>query len=329
MSGKVMVLVEHRDGAAARISGENLTLAQKLATATGGTASALVLGSGDAARAVATSVAGKNLAEVLLVDNPHLKDYTPEGYAKAIEQVVAQEKPNTLILGHDSLGYDLAGKLAARLGRACMTDISEFRVESGQSVFVKPVYYGKLQADIQLRGDGPHVISARPGAFAADEVEAGQAPVREVAVTLADSEMRTKVHGFLSQVKGAVDLTAAEIIVSGGRGLQKPENFPTHSRSGRGLGSGKSAPRGPVVDAGWMPRDRQVGSSGQTVSPKLYIAVGISGAMQHLVGMKNSKVIVAINKDPNAPIFDIADYGIVDDLFKVVPALIEAVKARR
>lgn len=327
MSGKVMVLVEHRDGATARISGENLTLAQKLAAATGGTASALVLGAGDAARAVATSVAGKKLAEVLLVENPHLKDYTPEGYAKAIEQVVAQERPDYLILGHDSLGYDLAGKVAARLGRACMTDISEFRVESGQSVFVKPVYYGKLQADVQLRGDGPHVISARPGAFAADEAEAGQTPVREVALTLADSEMRTKVHGFLSQVKGAVDLSAAEIIVSGGRGLQKPENFQLIRDLAAALGAEVGASR-PVVDAGWMPRDRQVGSSGQTVSPKLYIAVGISGAMQHLVGMKNSKVIVAINKDPNAPIFDIADYGIVDDLFKVVPALIEAVKAR-
>jgi electron transfer flavoprotein alpha subunit len=279
-------------------------------------------------RSAAQAVAGKQLDEVLVVDNPHLKDFTPDGYTRAIELVAAQEKPAYIVMGHDSLGWDLAGRLAARLGKPCLTDVAELRVEGGRAIFVKPVYYGKLQMDQAPRGEGPAVLTLRPSAFPADEAAAGQAAVRDVAVSLADADVRTKVLGLLSQVKGAVDLSAAEVIVSGGRGLGKPENFKLIQDLASVLGAEVGASR-PVVDAGWMPRERQVGSSGQTVSPKLYIAVGISGAMQHLVGMKGSKVIVAINKDANAPIFDIADYGIVDDLFKVVPALIEALKARR
>ena len=327
MNGNVIVLIEHKDGQVGRMGWETVALGQKLARELGVTASALVLGSGEAARAAAQAVSGKELREVLVADNPHLKDATPEGYTAAVEQVAAAEKPGFVVFGHGSLGYDLAGKIAARLGGGCVTDASDLRIDAGTPVFVKPVYYGKLHADLVAVGPGPAIVTARPGAFPADEARAGQAPVREVAVQLADAEMRTKVLGFLAQVKGEVDLTAAEIIVSGGRGLQKPENFQLIRDLAAALGAEVGASR-PVVDAGWMPRERQVGSSGQTVNPKLYIAVGISGAMQHLVGMKGSKVIVAINKDPNAPIFEVADYGIVDDLFKVVPALIEALKSR-
>jgi electron transfer flavoprotein alpha subunit len=327
MSGKVLVLIEHKDGQVGRMGLETVALGQKLGQALGRGTSALVLGNGEAARAAAKAVAQKRLDEVLLAEHPHLKEPTPDGYTAAAAQVAEQEKPGYLVLGHGSLGYDVAGKLAARLDRPCITDVSELRAEGGAVAFVKPVYYGKLQADLVAQGEGPVVVTARPGAFPADEAEAGQAAIREVGLTLADAEMRTRVLGLLAQIKGAVDLSAAEIIVSGGRGLEKAENFQLIRDLAAALGGEVGASR-PVVDAGWMPRERQVGSSGQTVSPKLYIAVGISGAMQHLVGMKGSKVIVAINKDPNAPIFEVADYGIVDNLFKVVPALIEALKAR-
>jgi electron transfer flavoprotein alpha subunit len=327
MSGKVMVLVEHREGVVGRITWECVALAQRLGKELGSGACALVLSSGETAKSLAQSVSQKQLEEVLVVDDPRLKEYTPDAYTRAIEQVVAAEQPGIILMGHSSLGYDLAGKLAAHLGRSCMTDVSDVRVEGAQAVFVKPVYYGKLLQDMVGKGEGPHVVSTRPGSFPADEAAAGSAAVRELSVTLTDGEVQRKVLGFLSQVKGAVDLSAAEIIVAGGRGLGKPENFQLIKDLAAALGAEVGASR-PVVDAGWLARDRQVGSSGQTVSPKLYFAIGISGAMQHLVGMKGSKVIVAINKDPNAPIFDVADYSIVDDLFKVVPALIEAVKNR-
>ncbi len=325
MSDKILVVVEHQNGQVGRMTWENVALAQKLGAALGIGAGALVLGSG--AEAVARELATKKLAEVLLVENSHLATMTPEGFIKAISQVVEQESPRFLVFGQNSMGLDLAARLAARLDRACATDVNGYRVEDGKVIFTKGVYYGKLLSDLECQGDAPHVISTAQGAFVADDAEAGEAPIRQLNVTLAEEDIRRKVLGLISQMKGGVDLTVAEVIVAGGRGLQKQDNFGMIEDLAAALGAEIGASR-PVVDAGWLSRERQVGSSGQVVSPKLYIAVGISGAMQHLVGMKGSKVIVAINKDPNAPIFDVAHYGIVDDLFKVVPALTEAIKAR-
>jgi electron transfer flavoprotein alpha subunit len=220
---------------------------------------------------------------------------------------------------------DFAPKLATALGRVLVSDVVAYRVESGEAVLVRQLFQGKMNVDVRFVGEPPYFASVQAGAYRADQVAAGSATVEKFRPELSAAAIRTKPLELFRESQRAVDLTAAEMIVSVGRGIKEAENIPIVKELAEALGAELAASR-PICDNGWLPMERQVGSSGQTVSPKLYLAVGISGAIQHLVGMKGSKTIVAINKDAEAPIFEVADYGIVGDLFQVVPALVEEIK---
>jgi len=323
MSDTILVVAEQRDGRVNRSTWEAVVAAQKLGKELNKEVSLLVLGQGIAA--LANEMTDKGVKEVLVAEHDKLKDYTPDGYTAAIQQVVEAEKPAFVFFSHTYMVRDYAPKLAARLQKGLVSDCVRFRVENGAPVFVRQVFQGKIDADFVCEGDGPHLVSFQVGAFNGDDLESGSASVRNVALALDDVECRTRVLEIFEGVKQEVDLSKAERIVSVGRGIKGPENLELVKQLAEVLDAEISASR-PVCDEGWLPLDRQIGSSGQTVAPKLYLAVGISGAIQHIVGMKNSQTIVAINKDPHAPIFDIADYGVVGDLFEVVPELTQAIK---
>jgi len=240
--------------------------------------------------------------------------YTADAYTAAVEELIHKVNPALVVFGHTYQTRDYAPKLAARFGRALIGDV----IVARPPVFVRQVFQGKFNADVRLVGDGPHFVSIQAGAW-----RAGSAPVETFSPT--SSTSRQVAEAPFREAARAVDLTAADIIVSVGRGIKEKENIPIVEALAHALGAELAASR-PICDAGWLPMDRQVGSSGQTVSPKVYVAVGISGAIQHLVGMKGAKTVVAINKDPDAPIFEVAHYGIVGDLFEVVPALVEEIK---
>jgi electron transfer flavoprotein alpha subunit len=241
--------------------------------------------------------------------------YTADAYTAAAEELVRKVNPSLVVFGHTYQTRDYAPKLAARFGRVLIGDV----IAGKPPVFVRQMFQGKFNADVRLVGEGPHFISIQAGAWRAE----GSPPVEAFTPTPAPSRQVAKAP--FREAARAVDLTAAEIIVSVGRGIKEKENIPVVEALAQALGAELAASR-PICDAGWLPMERQVGSSGQTVAPKVYFAVGISGAIQHLVGMKGAKTIVAINKDPDAPIFEVADYGIVGDLFEVVPALVEEIK---
>jgi electron transfer flavoprotein alpha subunit len=232
------------------------------------------------------------------------------------------------MLPHTYQTRDFAPKLAARMDRALITDVTAIKQAGGETAFLRPMFQGKLTADVVPQGPAPHFASCQIGAFRADQAARGAAPapVRALDVTVDASAIRQKPDAPFQQAKQAVDLSQAPRIVAVGRGIKGPENLPLAQQLADALGAEIAASR-PICDSGWLPMERQVGSSGQTVAPKLYLALGISGAIQHLVGMKGSSTIVAINKDPDAPIFEVADYGIVGDLFEIVPAMIEALKS--
>src|SRR5689334_20238189 len=240
--------------------------------------------------------------------------YTADAYTAAVQELIRKESPQLVVFGHTYQTRDYAPKVAARFGRVLIGDV----IAGNPPVFVRQMFQGKFNADVRLVGDGPHFVSVQAGAW-----RAGSAPVETFSPTSTAS--RQVVESPFREAARAVDLTAADIIVSVGRGIKEKENIPVVEALAQALGAELAASR-PICDAGWLPMDRQVGSSGQTVSPKVYFAVGISGAIQHLVGMKGAKTVVAINKDPDAPIFEVAHYGIVGDLFEVVPALVEELK---
>jgi electron transfer flavoprotein alpha subunit len=231
------------------------------------------------------------------------------------------------MLPHTYQTRDFAPKLAARMDRAIVTDVTAIKAAGTEMAFVRPMFQGKLTADVVPQGPRPHFISIQIGAFRADQAARGAspAPVRAISVAVDMTGIRQKPEAPFQEARQAVDLSQAERIVSVGRGIKEQTNIPIAQKLAEALGAELAASR-PICDAGWMPMERQVGSSGQTVAPKLYVALGISGAIQHLVGMKGSSVIVAINKDPDAPIFEVADFGIVGDLFEIVPALTQALK---
>jgi electron transfer flavoprotein alpha subunit len=241
--------------------------------------------------------------------------YTADAYTAAVEELIRKLNPALVVFGHTYQTRDYAPKLAARFGRVLIGDV----IAARPPVFVRQMFQGKLNADVRLVGDGPHFVSVQAGAWRAE----GSPQVEKFSPSPTTS--RQVAEPPFREAARAVDLTAADIIVSVGRGIKEKENIPVVEALAQALGAELAASR-PICDAGWLPMDRQVGSSGQTVSPKLYVAVGISGAIQHLVGMKGAKTIVAINKDPDAPIFEVAQYGIVGDLFEVVPALVEEIK---
>jgi electron transfer flavoprotein alpha subunit len=280
---------------------------------------------GSGVAALAAEAATKKCAKVFAIDHELLASYTPDAYAAAVEQFIKANKPTLVLFPHTYQVRDFAPKLATRFSQVLISDVIGVRIEAGSPVFVRLLFQGKLNGDVKVSGGGPYFASLQAGSFRAEALESGTAPVEAFAPSLDAASIRQKPEAPFRESARAVDLTTAEIIVSVGRGIKEKENIPVVEELAKVLGAELAASR-PICDAGWLPMERQVGSSGQTVAPKVYMAVGISGAIQHLVGMKGAKTIVAINKDPNAPIFEVADYGIVGDLFEVVPALIEEIK---
>jgi electron transfer flavoprotein alpha subunit len=326
MSG-VLVVVEHRsgDGSLTRVSREALAAGQVLAKQLGSECFAAVLGENTAALAGALS--GQRLAKVYAVDHPLLQQYTADAYTSGLEQIVARLAPEYVVFPHTYQVRDFAPALATRFGEVLISDVIAIR---DGPVFVRQLFQGKLNADYTHTGGGPCFVSIQAGAFRADAVEAAESPagIEALAVTLDPQQIRTRPSAPFRESAHTVDLAAAPVIVSVGRGIREQENLALVQALADALGAELAASR-PICDAGWLPMERQVGSSGQTVSPKLYLAIGISGAIQHLVGMKGSKSVIAINKDENAPIFEVADYGVAADLFEIVPALTQAVLAAK
>jgi len=319
---KILVITEQREGSWNKTSFESLAAAQKISEETQGQLAAVVIGKGVAP--LAAEIAATKLSEVLLIEHDLLGSYTPDGYTIALQQAISQSKPDLVLLPHTYQVRDFAPKLAASLGKGMIGDCVGYRHENGKLIFVRQMFQGKTVADVVFEGASPWFATFQAGAFRADLVAQGTSPamVTPVSVELNGEQIRTKPLELFREAKQAVDLTQAPILVAVGRGIKAPENIKIAEKLAQLLGGELAASR-PICDEGWLPMDRQIGSSGQTVAPKLYLALGISGAIQHVVGMKGSRTIVAVNKDQNAPIFEIADYGIVGDLFEVVPALIE------
>jgi electron transfer flavoprotein alpha subunit len=319
----ILLVMEQRGGVWNRMSFETLAAAQQLAGELNTTASAAVLGQG--IDALAGELAGRKLEKIYLVEHELLKEYTPDAYTLALRQLLARVKPEYVLLPHTYQVRDFLPKLATALGSVAVSDVVAHRVEAGGLVLVRQMFQGKVNSDVRFTGDAPHFISLQAGAYRADQVVEGSAAVEKFAPAIAADEVRTKPRERFRESARAVDLSAAELIVAVGRGIKEADHIALIRELADAMGAELAASR-PICDAGWLPMERQVGSSGQTVGPKMYMAIGISGAIQHLVGMKGSRTIVAINKDPNAPIFEVADYGIVGDLFQVVPELIAAIK---
>lgn len=322
----ILVIAEQRDGKLNRASWETIAAAQQLPG--GLPVSALVLGGPGATAAAAAELSAASVQSVVTIEHPSLSTYTPDGYTAALQAAIAELKPTLVALPHTYQTRDFAPKLAARVDRALITDVTAGRlVDDGRTAFVRPMFQGKLTADVVPQGPGPHFVSFQIGAFRADSAQRGAtaAPVQPLEVSFDAAAVRQRPDAPFQEARQAVDLSQAERIVAVGRGIKGQEHLPVVQALADALHAELAASR-PICDAGWLPMERQVGSSGQTVAPKLYVAVGISGAIQHLVGMKGANVIVAINKDADAPIFEVADYGIVGDLFEIAPAIVTALK---
>ncbi|MGC2418679.1 MAG: electron transfer flavoprotein subunit alpha/FixB family protein [Candidatus Acidiferrales bacterium] len=320
---KILLITEQRDTNWNKVSFETVAAAQQITQQTKGSLSAAVVGTGVAA--LADQLAGYQLDEVLLIEHDLLAAYTPDGFSLALRQVVEAAKPDLVLFPHTYQVRDFAPKLAASMQKGMIGDCIAYRYENGKLIFVRQMFQGRTAADVVFTGEPPWIASFQAGAFRADlaaKHASGKAPIKSLAVDLKPEQIRTKPLELFREAKQAVDLTQAPILVSVGRGIKAPENIQMAEKLAKLMGGEISASR-PICDEGWLPMERQIGSSGQTVAPKLYLALGISGAIQHVVGMKGSRTIAAINKDQNAPIFEVADYGIVGDLFEVVPALIE------
>jgi electron transfer flavoprotein alpha subunit len=320
---KILVITEQRQGKWNNTSFETLAAAQQIASSASGSVSAAVVGKG--IDALAAELAAKNVAEVLQIEHELLENYTPDGYCVALKQVAESSKADLVLFPHTYQVRDFAPKLAAMFGKGMIGDCIGYRNEAGKLIFVRQMFQGKTAADVSFVGAGPWFASFQSGAFRADQVataDGGGKPINKVSVELKPEQIRTKPLELFKEAKSAVDLTQAPLIVAIGRGIKAPENIPQAEAVAKAMGAEIAASR-PICDEGWLPMERQIGSSGQTVAPKLYLALGISGAIQHVVGMKGARTIVAINKDQNAPIFEIADYGVVGDIFEIMPALTE------
>jgi electron transfer flavoprotein alpha subunit len=324
MSDTILVVVEQREGKLNRVSWETITAGQAIAAATGWALEAAVVGSG--VSAIGAEVATKKVAKIYSVESSKLEPYTPDAFSAALKQLIVNKQPKLVLMPHTYQVRDFVPKLATAMGRTVISDCIGFKHENGNLLFTRQMFQGKLAADVSFNSDAPWFATFQNGAFRGDKVEAGSgAAVETVNVEIADGVVRTKPQEVFKEAKQAVDLTQAEIIVSVGRGIKEQKNIELAKQLADALGGDLAASR-PICDSGWLPMDRQIGSSGQTVAPKLYLALGISGAIQHIVGMKGSRAIIAVNKDSEAPIFEIADYAIVGNLFDIVPPLIEEVK---
>jgi len=325
MADTILVVVEQREGKLNRVSWETLTAGQAIAAQTGWPLEAAVVG-GNIGN-IAGEVAGKKVGKIYAVESSKLDPYTPDAFAHALKQFLSTRQPRLVLMPHTYQVRDFAPKLATALGRVLISDCVGYKHEGGRLLFTRQMFQGKFAADVSFSGEPPWFVTFQNGAFRGDKVEAGAAaaPIETVQADVPDGVVRNQPHETFKEAKQAVDLTQAEIIVAVGRGIKEQKNIELAKQLAEALGGELAASR-PICDAGWLPMDRQIGSSGQTVAPKLYLALGISGAIQHIVGMKGSRTIVAINKDAEAPIFEIADYAAVGNLFEIVPPLIEEVK---
>lgn len=321
MANKILVLIEHREGKVLDYNWGNLGFAVTLANKLNAEVSAVILAQDSAS--LVQSVKSKKINEIITVHDPKLEKYSPDTYAYVMQNLVSQGDIQVVVAGHTSIGWDFLPKLAVRLNVGLVSEVNGVEGEGENLIFKRQVYNGKLVEKVRVKSK-PYLLTVERGGFP-DIEEGGTPQVSNVSVDLSQIEVRTKIIEYVKSEKGGVDLTKSSIIVSGGRGLGKKENFQIVKDLAEALGGDYAASR-PVVDNEWVERDRQVGSSGKTVKPKLYLACGISGAIQHLSGMKKSDVIVALNKDPDAPIFGVATYGVIGDLFEVIPALIEEAK---
>jgi len=325
MADTILVVVEQREGKLNRVSWETLTAGQAIAAQTGWPLEAAVVGRNIGN--IAGEVAGKKVGKIYAVESSKLDPYTPDAFAHALKQFLSTRQPRLVLMPHTYQVRDFAPKLATALGRVLISDCVGYKHEGGRLLFTRQMFQGKFAADVSFSGEPPWFVTFQNGAFRGDKVEAGAAaaPIETVQADVPDGVVRNQPHETFKEAKQAVDLTQAEIIVAVGRGIKEQKNIELAKQLAEALGGEIAASR-PICDAGWLPMDRQIGSSGQTVAPKLYLALGISGAIQHIVGMKGSRTIVAINKDAEAPIFEIADYAAVGNLFEIVPPLIEEVK---
>jgi electron transfer flavoprotein alpha subunit len=322
--GAVWVVLQHREGKLHRGSFEAVAAGQQLAARSGGKAEAILLGEG--VSGLAAEAATSDLAAVRVADSPLLARYTPGGYVAALAPAILAEKPEFVLFPHTYQSAEYVPRLAQTTGAALLPEAIAFEGEGGgELLFRRPILEGKMQAQVRVKGGGTTLVTLQAGAFGADARVTGSAPVSPLGVDLAGATTGREVLGTEQATGETVDLAAAQVIVAVGRGVGGADKLGPIEELARLLGGEIGASR-PVIDNGWLPRDRQIGSSGQTVAPKLYFAIGISGAIQHLVGMKGSSVIVAINKDPGAPIFKVAHYGVVGDLHEVVPALTQAIR---
>jgi electron transfer flavoprotein alpha subunit len=317
----ILVVVEERAGRISRISWEALAAAQRLGDS--GAIAAVVLGA--ETKTAAAELTAKISSRVIQVEHPLLSPYTSDGYVTALQQLIEREKPTFVVFPHTYQVRDYAPALAARFEQVLISDVTA--IKEGPT-FTRQLMQGRLNGSYRNTGSEICFVSLQAGSFPAEAASAGGATTELFAPTIDAAQIRTRPGEPYRTAAQTVDLGSAQIIVSVGRGIRAQENLPLAEELAAALGGEIAASR-PICDAGWLPMERQVGSSGQTVAPKLYIAAGISGAIQHLVGMKGSQCIVAINKDPDAPIFEVADYGIVGDLTEVLPALTEAVKEAR
>lgn len=321
MSKKIWIVLQHREDRLHRMSREAIAAGQKLAAAVGGSAEAVLLGSGT--DALAAEAAGYALGAVKVIDAAALGAYTPGAYVSALAPAIRAAQPDFVLFPHTYQSVDYFPRLAQEVDAALLPEVTAFAGAGGDLLFNRPVMGGKLVAQVRVKGEGTTLLSVQSGAFSADAAEAGQAPIE--ALTSESVASDREILGVEEVGGDQVDLTKADVIVAIGRGIGGADKLGPSEELAKLLGADIGASR-PVIDSGWLPRDRQIGSSGQTVAPKLYLALGISGAIQHLVGMKGSSTVVAVNKDPGAPIFTVADYGIVGDLHEVVPALTAAIQ---
>jgi len=325
MSDSVLIFAEQQGGKITRPTWEALAAGQRMAEDIKGSATALVLG--DQVAALAAELAAADLTEVAGLESPALAEYTPDGHTAALAEVIRTRQPRYVVFSHTYQVRDFTPKLAAALGTGFISDCLGYRKEAGGLVFVRQVFQGKFNADMEFSGNPPHLVSFQAGSFREDSVRLGASAVsvNVTAAAVAPERVRTRPGERFREAKQAVDLTQAEVIVAVGRGIKAPENLELARKLAEALGGEIGASR-PICDSGWLPMDRQIGSSGQTVAPKLYVALGISGAIQHQVGMKGARTVLAVNKDREAPIFEVASYGVVGDLFEVVPPLIDEIR---
>lgn len=317
----ILVFIEHRDCVLNKTSLEAVTAAQTIGKELGLGVTAVIPCDKDCA--LAQEISGYAIDKVIVAKSEKLGTYTPDAYADAWEQVIKAANPQYVIMAHTYQVRDFAPKVAARLGREVVGDCIRYRNEGGKLVLTRRIFLGKLDADVTIGGDAPYFVTFQSGSFRGDAAEKGSATVETMDVTVGDIRMTPEAP--FQEAKASVDLTKSEVIVAVGRGIKSQENLAVAQKLADVLGADVAASR-PICDNEWLPIDRQIGSSGQTVAPKVYIALGISGAIQHIVGMKNSGTIIAINKDADAPIFDIADYGIVGDLFEAVPVMVDEIQ---